>query len=233
MRLQHVASPNPAIHLHTSMQAPLLHKIHQQNLWLSAQRSLFWEEEKALIVSDLHFGKTGHFRKAGIAVPQHVYKEDLQRLVSLLHYFKPQQLLVVGDFFHSRANTELDWFKRWRDDFSELKIVLVRGNHDILKDAWYADAAIDVVQPTLQLNSFLFSHDRCQSAAGVYSFCGHIHPGVVLHGLGKQALRFPCFYFTENHSILPAFSKFTGAVGMNKSEADAIFAIVENELIKL
>ena len=30
---------------------------------------MFWEEEKALIVSDLHFGKTGHFRKSGIAVP--------------------------------------------------------------------------------------------------------------------------------------------------------------------
>jgi hypothetical protein len=32
---------------------------------------------------------------------------------------------------------------------------------------------------------------------------------------------------------LPAFSKFTGAVGMNQSAATAIFAIVDNELIKL
>ncbi|HEY1022611.1 MAG TPA: metallophosphoesterase, partial [Flavisolibacter sp.] len=119
------------------MQAPLLHKIHGQNLWLSAQRSLFWEEEKALVVSDLHFGKTGHFRKSGIAVPQTVYKEDMQRLVSLLHYFKPSQLIVVGDFFHSSANIELDWFKRWRENFSALKITLVKGNHDILTDAWY------------------------------------------------------------------------------------------------
>ena len=76
------------------MQAPLLHKIHNQSLWLSAQRSIFWEEQKALIVSDLHFGKTGHFRKSGIAVPQSVYKEDLQRLVNLLHHFRPQQLLM-------------------------------------------------------------------------------------------------------------------------------------------
>ncbi|MDB5208454.1 MAG: pdeM, partial [Flavisolibacter sp.] len=40
------------------MQAPTLYKHQSQNLWLSAQRSIFWEEEKALIVSDLHFGKT-------------------------------------------------------------------------------------------------------------------------------------------------------------------------------
>src|SRR3954463_1699855 len=111
------------------MEAPVLYKLHQQHLWLTAQRSIFWEEQKALIVSDLHFGKTGHFRKSGIAVPQKVYQEDLQRLVHLLNHFKPRQLIVVGDFFHSHANTELDWFKRWREDLSEISILLVRGNH--------------------------------------------------------------------------------------------------------
>ena len=215
------------------MQAPLLHKIHQQNLWLSAYRSLFWEEEKALIVSDLHFGKTGHFRKWGIGVPQNIYKEDLQRLVSLLHYFKPQKLIVVGDFFHSSANTELDWFRRWRESFSALQIILVRGNHDILPESWYTETAIEVVQPTLQVASFLFSHDQCLAVESVYSFCGHIHPGILVNGLGKQSLRFPCFYFGERQCILPAFSKFTGAVAMDKRAAKAVFAIVENELVKI
>lgn len=213
------------------MQAPVLHTIHQQNLWLSAHRSLFWEEQKTLVVSDLHFGKTGHFRKAGIAVPQTVYKEDLQRLVSLLHYFNPARLLVVGDFFHSSANTELDWFKRWRDDFSSLQVTLVRGNHDILHDSWYQAAAIEVIEPRLQVSPFLFSHDKCETPPGLYAFYGHIHPGVVLQGLGKQSLRFPCFYFAKEYCILPAFSKFTGAVAMNGREAERIFAIVENELI--
>lgn len=215
------------------MQAPILHKLHSQNLWLSAQRSLFWEEEKALVASDLHFGKTGHFRKAGIPVPQSVYKEDLQRLVSLLNHFKPQKLIVVGDFFHSDANTELDWFKRWRESFASLQIILVRGNHDILKASWYQDAAIEVVSPTLQVNSFLFSHDQCEAAEDVYTFCGHIHPGVMVHGLGKQSLRFPCFYFGRTGCILPAFSKFTGAVAMDKSLAKAVYAVVENELVKI
>jgi len=142
-------------------------------------------------------------------------------------------LIVVGDFFHSSANTELDWFRRWREDFHYLQIILVRGNHDILKDSWYEEAAIEVVSPTLQLNPFLFSHDQCDTVPGVYSFCGHIHPGVVLYGLGKQSLRFPCFYFGAAHCILPAFSKFTGAVAMDQPSATAIYAIVENELVKL
>lgn len=215
------------------MQAPILHKLHRQNLWLSVERSLFWEEEKALVMSDLHFGKTGHFRKWGIGVPQNVYKEDLQRLISLINHFRPQKLIVVGDFFHSSANTELDWFKRWRESFPALQIILVQGNHDILHETWYKEADIDVVSLTLQINSFLFSHDQSKTSADVYSFCGHIHPGVIIHGLGKQSLRFPCFYFGKMHCILPAFSKFTGAVAMDKSSAESIYAIVENELVKI
>ena len=215
------------------MQAPTLYKLQQQNLWLSSQRSIFWEEEKVLIVSDLHFGKTGHFRKWGIGVPQNIYKEDLQRLVNLLHHFQPSQLIVVGDFFHSSVNTELDWFKRWREDFSYIKVILVRGNHDILKDSWYEETAIDVIYPTLQLGPFLFSHDQCDANSSLYSFCGHIHPGILVHGLGKQSLRFPCFYFGQTHCILPAFSKFTGAVAMDKAVAKAVYAIVENELVKM
>ncbi len=70
-----------------------------------------------LLLSDLHFGKTGHFRKEGIAVPQAIYKEDLQRLVTQIQFFKPQQVVVIGDMFHSHANKELDLFKKWRNDF--------------------------------------------------------------------------------------------------------------------
>ena len=213
------------------MQAPILHTIHDQKLWLSSQRSIFWEEQKALIVSDVHFGKTGHFRKSGIAVPQAVYKEDLQRLVSLLNYFKPEQLIVVGDFFHSHANTELEWFKKWRADFARLKIILVKGNHDILKADWYKAADIDLIESEYRLNSFLFTHDKCDDHKDLYTFCGHIHPGVIINGLGKQSLRFPCFYFAKDHCILPAFSKFTGAVSMEMRAAKKVFAIVENSLI--
>jgi uncharacterized protein len=215
------------------VQAPLLHIIHDQHLWLTAQRSIFWEEQKALIVSDLHFGKTGHFRKSGIPVPQTIYKEDLQRLVSLLNYFKPAQLIVVGDFFHSHENTELDLFKRWRNDFPDLKIILVRGNHDILKDSWYKEADIEVIEKELLQRPFLFMHDRCTDRDDVYTFCGHIHPGIYLHGLGRQGLRLPCFYFAKDHCILPAFSRFTGTALIEPERNENVYAIVENKLLQM
>ncbi len=215
------------------MQAPTLHKIMEQKLWLSPQRSLYWENEKALILSDLHFGKTGHFRKSGIAVPQHIYQEDLQRLIDLLHYFKPDQLIVVGDFFHSHQNTELEWFRKWRSAFDATQITLVKGNHDILESSWYAKAGINFIKEELIIQDFIFKHDYCSVDTQLYTFCGHIHPGILVHGLGKQALRFPCFYFSQHHCILPAFSKFTGLALVHPDNKDSLYAVVDNSLIKM
>src|ERR1044072_7248653 len=159
------------------MHAPVSYKLFQQQLWLSAHRCVFWEEAKTLIVSDLHFGKTGHFRKSGIAVPQAVYKEDLQRLVHLLQYFQPKQLIVVGDLFHSHENKELELFCKRREDFSGLPIHLVKGNHDILHDNWYKQCDIHVTEDELELDCFKFRHDlEGPSVNGrSYFFSGHIH----------------------------------------------------------
>lgn len=215
------------------MQPPVLYKIADQTFWLSPMRAVYWEEEKALILSDLHFGKTGHFRKAGIAVPQDVFKEDLQRLLNLLHYFSPTQIIAVGDLFHSHANLELEMFKRWRSSFPSIAFHLVKGNHDILTDAWYAEAGLTLWPDSLTINNIRFTHDVCEPINNTYSFCGHLHPGIVINGLAKQSLRFPCFYFTPQHCILPAFSKFTGVATVKPKPNDAVFAIVENSLVQI
>ena len=126
------------------MQMPKSHKILGKQFWLTTERTMFWEEEKALIVSDLHFGKTGHFRKSGIPVPAGVYREDLQRLIDQIQYFQPAELIIVGDMFHSRANKELELFLKWRSDLSGINIKLIRGNHDILDEEWYEKAGIQL-----------------------------------------------------------------------------------------
>jgi uncharacterized protein len=221
-----------------AMNALEKYELAGETLLLSADRSIYWETEKALIVSDLHFGKTGHFRKSGIPVPQSVYREDLQRLVSQLQFFKPETLIVVGDLFHSHANKEIDFFSKWRNDFSSLTIELVKGNHDILKDEWYSSLSINVNPKTLKRKGFCFQHDLADCAAdddnsAYYVFSGHIHPGVSIHGLGKQSLRFPCFYFTSTYCVLPAFSRFTGSVSIKPAANEVVFALVNNSIIRM
>jgi DNA ligase-associated metallophosphoesterase len=212
--------------------------IRGQVLCLSSDRTIYWEQENSLIVSDLHFGKTGHFRKAGIAVPQSVYKEDIQRLVTQVQYFKPSTLIVVGDMFHSHANKELDLFAKWRNDFPGLKIQLIKGNHDILHRSWYEDTGIEIFDKTLKVKGFCFQHDpgdcrEDESNLEYYVFSGHIHPGITINGMGKQSLTFPCFYFSHTYCILPAFSRFTGTVSIKPKENDITFAIVNNTILQV
>ena len=191
-----------------------------------------------MIVSDLHFGKTGHFRKAGIAVPQSIYREDLQRLLSQVQYFQPRQLLVVGDLFHSRENKELELFRRWRGDFPNLGIRLIQGNHDILHEQWYIQAGIEVSEGVWAAGPFAFVHDIMDCEGGeteggpveeAYFFSGHLHPGIRIRGMGKQALQFPCYYFGVDYAILPAFSRFTGTVSVQAEPQSSVFAILPGE----
>ena len=221
------------------MQNPLPHIINSNSFWVSQERCLFWEEEDTLIVSDLHLGKTGHFRKSGIAVPQSVYKADLQRLMAQLYLFKADRLIIVGDLTHSAANKELDLFLKWRRDFSLLHIDLVKGNHDILQDDWYDEADIKISNWKLEIGRFLFLHDQkaqkklTEPEKKLYIFTGHLHPAINIKGRGRQSLRFPCFYFGKDYCVLPAFSRFTGTYKVEPQKDETVFAIVENGIMQI
>ena len=208
-----------------------------QSLWLSSERCIFWENEKALILSDLHFGKTGHFRKSGIPVPQNVFKEDLQRLFSQVQFYKADTLIIVGDLFHSRENKEMDLFLKWRNDHPSLELLLVKGNHDILSRKFYELAGIEVFDDSLLKTPFCFTHDislKCDDIAKAdFTFSGHIHPGIRINGVGKQSLHFPCFYFNKDFAVLPAFSRFTGLASIRPERGDKVFALIENNVLEI
>jgi DNA ligase-associated metallophosphoesterase len=221
------------------VQNPFPHIIRHNTFWISSERCLYWEETNTLIVSDLHLGKSGHFRKEGIAVPQGIYKDDLQRLMAQLYFFKADRLIIVGDLTHSTANKELDLFKRWRKDFSSLRVELIKGNHDILADDWYKVNDIKIYAEDYTTGDFCFRHEpghkppalSCGNDA--YTFSGHVHPGVVMRGKGKQSLRMPCFYFTPEYAILPAFSRFTGTYLVDPADGENVYGIAGNQLVQI
>jgi uncharacterized protein len=213
--------------------------LRDHHFWLSPERVIFWEDEKTLILSDSHFGKTGHFRKSGVPVPQNIFLEDLQRLFNLLQFYKPEQLIVVGDLFHSKSNKEHLLFEKWRNDFTQLEVLLVKGNHDILNTSWYEQVKINVfAEEPLRIRNLAFMHDytdidKFPQHTEAYFLTGHLHPGVSIRGRSRQSLSFPCFYFNDQFAVLPAFSKFSGLALINKQKTDNVFAIVNNELIEV
>lgn len=190
-----------------------------------------------MILSDLHFGKSGHFRKSGIGIPQNIFKDDLQKLFAQIAFFKPKILLIAGDMFHSSANKEMDFFIKWRNDFTNLEFKLIRGNHDILSNKFYKDVNIDVVENKLLIKDFCFTHDidsSCNDEKNKhFTFSGHIHPGIKMNGSGNQSLMLPCFYFSKKYAILPAFSAFTGLAKIKPSASDNVFVLLKTEVIQL
>ena len=221
------------------MQNPIPHIINNNTFWVSPERCLFWEEQNILILADVHLGKTGHFRKSGIPVPQGANKADLQRLIAQLLFFKANRVLIVGDFTHSAVNKELDLFKKWRNDFPSFRFDLIKGNHDILEDHWYLEANITIHKKELVIGNFVFRHETKTTdpfeETGVVSFVfsGHVHPCIRISGRGKQSLQLPCFYFSPGHCILPAFSKFTGTYKVKPKEGEVVYALTGAELIKI
>ncbi|MDP2453663.1 MULTISPECIES: ligase-associated DNA damage response endonuclease PdeM [unclassified Kaistella] len=183
--------------------------IQNQTLVFTNQRALFWQEQKAVIISDLHIGKTAYFRKNGIPIPSDILEKDLTRLSILIENFSAEQLLIVGDFLHAGKNKDFELFEEWRSKNSSLKIILIKGNHDIHKADFLKHLDITIVDNSLKLEPFTFIHEPLDSEND-FSISGHLHPGVTVKLERRKTVRLPCFRVSDNQLILPAFSEFTG-----------------------
>ncbi|MBB6502115.1 ligase-associated DNA damage response endonuclease PdeM [Pedobacter cryoconitis] len=201
-----------------------------ENLILSEERAIYWATKKMLIISDLHLGKGAHFRKAGIQIPSLVNTADLDRLTNLLRQFEPECLLVTGDMFHHQMNSEVALFSQWRSQYPDLKIILVKGNHDSLLASDYEEMMIEIHAIEFLMKPFRFIHDQPSVTDAYYNITGHIHPGVTIYGKARQQIKLPCFYFGKTCAILPAFSVFTGLSKIKSQQGDQFYAITPERI---
>ncbi|MDH6253777.1 DNA ligase-associated metallophosphoesterase [Chryseobacterium sp. H1D6B] len=202
--------------------------IQNEQFTLTNQRALFWKKEKALILSDLHIGKTAHFRKNGIAVADHIMKSDLERLSVLIAYFQPEKFIVVGDLLHAGNNSDVDEFCRWKNEYPDLKFYLIEGNHDRISKSLERKLNLDFKETSLEISTVLFLHDF-DASNPLFQITGHIHPGIVLNSSVKN-LRLPCFVLTSKQLLLPAFSEFTGLDTKNIPKDGRFFVFTDSEI---
>ena len=195
--------------------------IQNQTLVFTNQRALFWQEQKAVIISDLHIGKTAYFRKNGIPIPSGILEKDLERLQNLVDLFSADELLIVGDFLHAGKNKDFEIFEEWRSKNSALKIILIKGNHDIHKASFLQHLDISIVEDFLTIDPFTFIHEPLDSDKQ-FSISGHLHPGVTVKLERRKTVRLPCFRVSDHQLILPAFSEFTGLDTKSCEDFDCI-----------
>jgi DNA ligase-associated metallophosphoesterase len=204
-------------------------RIREQHFSLLPQKAMLWEEHKCLIISDLHLGKSSHFRQNGIPVSGELHRQDLMKLYDLILSEKCERLIINGDLVHDSYNHEWEDFKALMTQLSPLRIDLISGNHD--KFIGKILAGIQVHPKELLEGPFRFTHEPLSGGAkfsdnSYFSIYGHLHPAVSLNGKGRQRLKLPCFLMKENEMFMPAFSDFTGLNPILPQKGDQVFAVV-------
>jgi uncharacterized protein len=209
--------------------------IADESVILYPERALFWERTATLLAADLHWGKDSAFRAGSIPVPGGSLADDLVRLDAALARHPTQRLILLGDLLHARESLALDVIERvtqWRRTWTEVEIILVRGNHDrhvrALPESWH----MTEIRGELIEAPFVLRHIPAESEAG-YVLAGHVHPAVELRGKGRQMMRVPCFWFGTKTGLLPAFGTFTGVAVVHPKAEDTVVGVIENKLLTL
>ena len=196
-------------------------------LWLLADKAIWWPETQSLLIADLHLGKAATYRQLGQPVPHGTTAENFQRLNALLHRYPSRRLIVLGDFLHARQAKNpatLAALQEWRSAHVAMDITLIRGNHDRNAGDPPAELGIETVGEPLLLGPLALQHEP-QPHDTHHVLAGHVHPAYRLRGKGRQSLRLPCFLFGERVSLMPAFGSFTGAMGVLPEDGERVFVV--------
>lgn len=209
-------------------------QVDNHKVILLPEKALFLESERALILADPHLGKTAHFRKSGIPIPDGIDQTNYQVLQALLASYPVQTVYILGDLFHSHENQEWQVFIQWLRNYPQKQFCLIQGNHDILPERAYQEAGLSVFSQVTQLGPFLLSHKPLKEFdTDLINLAGHIHPGIQLRGKGRQSLKLPCFYWTINQMILPAFGHFTGTSPLKIESGDRVFPVADDQVFEV
>jgi len=204
--------------------------IFNNHFYLHKTGAVFWKEKNTLLLADIHLGKVGHFRKSGIPVPRKaegVFYEKISILKDSLNF---SRVIFLGDLFHNSLNNEWFLFDNWVKK-SGLKIILIKGNHDIIPILKFKQIGIKTYDD-LRIENFFFTHHPVK-INDCFVFSGHIHPGVRLIGKGKQIMKLPCFIYNKDQIILPSFGGFTGMHLPKLKNDEQVFVITNNEIIEV
>jgi DNA ligase-associated metallophosphoesterase len=205
--------------------------LQDERLFLLPERAVWWPAQKAILLSDLHWGKSAHFRKHGIPMPGSTQVKDSNKLAELVQRFGAERMIVAGDFFHSKHNKEVDDFGTWREAHSSLHIDFILGNHDILPTKYYDEWHLQVHKEGLLVNDIYIAHDL-EDDTEHFTIHGHIHPGMRVHGLGRQGFSLPCFCVNEKCMVLPAFGQFTGCHLIDEKAYKNVYLIGDGKVIQ-
>ena len=205
-----------------------------EQLWLLASKAIYWPARKMLIIADIHFGKAAAFRALGVPVPRGTTTQNLLALDALLARYACEEIVFLGDFLHARAAhaaATVAAMLAWRARHRDVRLTVVRGNHDAHAGDPAAALGIRMVDEPHSVGKLSFCHHPDTVAPG-YVLAGHVHPVYHLRADG-DGLRLPCFLLGPSHAILPAFGAFTGGHALRPAAGERVYVTADAAIFPL
>jgi DNA ligase-associated metallophosphoesterase len=196
-----------------------------QEFALAPSRALYWAEERALLVADLHLEKASFFAARGQMLPPYDSRETLERIALAIRATGARRVFCLGDNFHDSAGPArlepyaagmlgalmhaTDW-------------VWITGNHDTKDAAGTAEGVGEFA-----VSGIMLRHEALPGAAGP-ELSGHFHPKLSVTARGRRVAR-ACAVVSERKLILPAFGALTG--GMDAADPAILRAMQPARMI--
>lgn len=95
--------------------------------------ALYLEQEKVLILSDLHIGYEEYLNKQGVLVPRFQLEDLTKRINNILDRIDASKIIINGDLKHEFGTiSKQEWNDTMRilDLFNGKEVILIKGNHD-------------------------------------------------------------------------------------------------------
>jgi hypothetical protein len=180
--------------------------------------ALFWEEQRLLVVSDLHLEKGSSFAARGVLLPPYDTVATLGRLAAVIARHDPRMVIALGDSFHDReahqrlsgsdreALTALQARREW---------IWISGNHDPAIPSDFGG----VVATEVAIGPVTFRHEPTGAFGEI---AGHLHPKARVPTRGRTMER-RCFACDDERLVMPSFGAYTGGLSIRDIAFTKIF----------
>jgi putative SbcD/Mre11-related phosphoesterase len=179
----------------------LLHVEIQRGWWLSGDRTLFLEEERALVVADIHWGYAQSHRRAGHLLPLWGNAATAERLRRVVRHYEPSRMIWLGDSLHKPDDAEAA--EEFLEEIAHVETIVIAGNHD---RKWKrADRA------EFLLGSWLFHHGHREREVEPHlvEVIGHLHPALSWGDGAGLRLKMHALVQGPRRIVLPSFSDWS------------------------
>lgn len=216
-----LASPSPAYAFAASPCGGLRTRLNGAAVTLRVSGALWIEDQRMLVVADLHLEKGSAYAMRGQMLPPYDTRETLRRLQAEVMATLPDTVVLLGDTFHDRKSED----RLARDDAQTLRalagatrLIWVIGNHDADGPrALPGDVADEIAVAGLVL--------RHEPLAGpqIGEVAGHLHPCARVVA-SRGSVRRRCFVTDGSRMVVPAFGAYAGGLNIRDEAFAGLFS---------